>query len=90
MFDINETRFDQGLFVKGQSTALHALHIYNCAFGDFYEVLCNLDLTEFIVNTCWNVHDTTLQGCRQNNTVLLNIEKCATTNALDPSAFYNA
>jgi len=90
IYDINETRFDEGLFVKGQTKALNILAIYNSAFSDFSEVLCNLDLGDFSVNMCWNVNDTTLQGCSQNNTVTLEIQNCATTDALDPSAFFNA
>jgi len=90
IYDINETRFDQELFVKEQHTALHTLTIENCAFSDFSEVLCNLDLILLSLNMCWNVNDTTLQGCPQNHTVSLKIQDCATTDALDPSAFYNA
>jgi len=90
LFDINETRFDQGLFVKGQTTALKTVEIDSCAFSDISEVLCNLDLRKAIFSRCKNINDTTLQGCSQNNTVFLEIDYCGTTDALDPSAFYSA
>ena len=90
LHDMNETRFDQGLFINGQTTALRKLFINSCAFGDLSEVLCNLDLKVFVVDNCRNVHDTTLQGCPQNNTDQLWIKSCSTTDALDPSAFYSA
>jgi len=90
MYDMNETGFEQGLFVKGQTTALKSLSMTNCAFGDFSEVLCNLDLAMLTLYECSNVNDTTLQGCVQNNTNSLQINDCNTTDAFDPSAFYNA
>jgi len=90
IYDINETRFDRGLFVKRHTTELKYLSIYSSAFGDFSEVLCNLGLSRLYLYMCWNVNDTTLQGCPQNNTDNLAIEFCAITKAFDPSAFYSA
>jgi len=88
--DMNETRFDQGLFMKEQTSSLKNMEIKRCEFGDFSEILCNLDLKKFAIHTCKHVNDTTLQGCLQNNTKTLDIRDCATTDAFDPSAFYNA
>ena len=75
---------------SGQNTALKRLDIWNSAFNDFSEPLCNLNLESFTVGGCRNVHDTTLQGCHQNSTKSLTIRNCPTTDALDPSAFYSA
>jgi len=90
LYGMTETAFEPGTFVKGQNTALKRLDIWNSAFNDFSEPLCNLNLETFTVSGCRNVHDTTLQGCPQNSTTSLAILNCPTTDALDPSAFYSA
>lgn len=90
LFGIDETRFLPGTFLKGHHTSLKMLEIMFCGYEDFSEPLCNLDIESFIVSSSGSVHDTTLQGCPQNNTKYLSIINCLTTDALDPSAFYSA
>jgi len=90
LYDMNEIRFDQGLFMKGQTSALKNMEIKRCEFGDFSEILCNVDLEKFSVSWCKNVNDTTLQGCPQNKTTSLTIQNCPITEAFDPRAFYTA
>ena len=90
MIDMNQAHFDHGLFVKGHATNLKYLDIYNCAFSDYSEILCNLALGRLSLIRCQKVNDTTLQGCHQHLANALHVIDCGTTDAFDPSAFYSA